>query len=347
LGAGGDQLKILHVTECYDGGVSRAIDTISHLYDGAAHYLLARGSDSRAGGRYDRVFEFERNSHIANIRRTHAIIRDLNPDVIHAHSSWAGMYARAFPTGVPIVYQPHCFVFDDPYRPSYLRTAYFLIEKMLSRRASSVIVLSAHERSLAEKLRSDWRVVELPNVAGLHFDTPLALTGSKGVPTISMVGRLARQKAPDFFAQTARLAEQAGEQWRFVWIGDGDPHYRDTLESAGVEVTGWLNQGDLRQKLTSSSIYFHSAAYEGYPLSVLEAVAIGLPVVVRDLPCFSGSGLATVNSPEAALETMRGALSDVETMNRLISASRQLNSHHTPEAQVDALRKAYDMAMAS
>ena len=72
-----------------------------------------------------------------------------------------------------------------------------------------------------------------------------------------------------------------------VWIGDGPEHDRRAVEELGVKVTGWLNRDEATAELRAADLYLHTAAWEGFPLSVIEAVRAGVPVFVRPIPAFA------------------------------------------------------------
>lgn len=67
---------------------------------------------------------------------------------------------------------------------------------------------------------------------------------------------------------------------RFLWIGDGDQTLKDELRAAGVEVSGWLGRTDVMDCLRRASLYLSTASWEGMPVSVIEAMLLGRPVVV-------------------------------------------------------------------
>nr|WP_229233052.1 glycosyltransferase [Corynebacterium cyclohexanicum] len=345
-------LRILHVTECYEAGVGRAVNLASRAVDHAEHYLLASGSEPDSRGNFSEVLPWG-DGHPQRLRRLKEAVARLRPDLVHAHSSWAGMYARVLPLPIPVVYQPHCFAFDDPYRGRWQRMLFHGAEKLLSRRSPTVIVLSEHEKALALSLRRDWDVVHVPNVASVQPSQEVRGTGVPApageaavrLPTVAMAGRISRQKAPEFFAEVARGAARAGCPWRFVWIGDGEQRDRDLLVGSGVHVTGWLGDEGMSAWLARTSVYFHSAAYEGFPLSVLDAASHGIPVLARDIPCFAGTGIATVTTPDEALAEIGRALTsrrreaDLRATSRRLTASMSFNAHGT------ALARAYESAV--
>ena len=91
---------------------------------------------------------------------------------------------------------------------------------------------------------------------------------------------------------------------RLKWIGGGgsDAHLAELL-AAGVEVTGWLEQDIAVKELAGCDIYLHTAAWEGYPMTILEAFELGLPVVARGIPALASEprGARLVVDPAAAI----------------------------------------------
>ena len=98
---------------------------------------------------------------------------------------------------------------------------------------------------------------------------------------ITMVGRLTAQKSPDIFLDQAQKYATRYPRARFLWIGSGEDaatfdatvHQR-SLEKQ-VQRLEW--QDNVDEWLQASDIYLHTAAYEGLPLALLEALGAGLP----------------------------------------------------------------------
>ncbi len=108
--------------------------------------------------------------------------------------------------------------------------------------------------------------------------------------TILTIGRVAPQKDPQFLAEViARVnAQRRGIRW--VWVGDGDGRHRKPLEEQRVEITGWLPRRQVLARLQKADLYVHTAAWEGNPMSLLEAAALGVPTVARSIPALTSLG---------------------------------------------------------
>jgi glycosyltransferase involved in cell wall biosynthesis len=96
-----------------------------------------------------------------------------------------------------------------------------------------------------------------------------------------MVGRIAPQKDPKYFTEVARWARNYGGDFEFVWVGDGEKDFKKTLLDSGVKITGWKDRKGVEKELMAADIYVHTAAWEGFPVTILDAAKIGLPILAR------------------------------------------------------------------
>ena len=97
--------------------------------------------------------------------------------------------------------------------------------------------------------------------------------------TIISVGRLSIQKNPKLFNDIA-LEFIDNPNIQFIWCGDGE--LKSELTSPNIKCTGWIERKTLKNYLANADIYLSTSLWEGLPLSVLEAMSIGLPVVLSD-----------------------------------------------------------------
>lgn len=333
--------RILHLTECYAGGVSRAIETIVDLTPEAEHHLLWRGDESPEAtigyaSRRDLPASFRRA-----IRRVRDVVEEVSPDFVYAHSSWAGVFARATRLDAPVVYAPHCYKFDDASTSAPLRTAYRLAEVALARRTARTIVLSPHEEALALAVNKKVPTHYVPNVASVEPDEAHPATRFAAARDVIMIGRLSKQKDPSFFAHVARRVHDVAPDVRFRWIGDGDMDKRAELEAVGVEVTGWLYGEALAAELARPSVYLHTALYEGFPLSVLDAAAFEHPILARHIPAFDGLTIPTAESADDAALMVLDLLSSGPHLAQAEQAARDLRSTMNRDAQRAALQALY------
>jgi glycosyltransferase involved in cell wall biosynthesis len=130
-----------------------------------------------------------------------------------------------------------------------------------------------------------------------------------------------------------------------MWVGGGEPAAEQALRDVGVLVTGWSPRRSALGWLATADVYVHTAAWEGAPVSVLEAAALGLPIVARRNPSLAALGMPSLSdTPEALIEAIRSLL-DRRRRAELRTDSELLLRQHRPEAQREALERAYAAAL--
>jgi glycosyltransferase involved in cell wall biosynthesis len=136
-------------------------------------------------------------------------------------------------------------------------------------------------------------------------------------PEVLFAARMHPRKRPLAFVEMARTLLDAGVNARFTLIGpDGGEGValRAALEGeAGIYWEGALAPVDVPRRMAAASVYVLPSVREPYPMSVLEAMSVGLPVIVTDdcglapLVARTRSGIVTgpgVPALAAAVETV-------------------------------------------
>jgi glycosyltransferase involved in cell wall biosynthesis len=220
-------------------------------------------------------------------------LRRERPQVVHTHSSKAGIVGRlaARLAGVPvIVHTVHGWPFHEASsRPA--RTFYVLLERAMAPLTDALIVVAARdmEAGLAARVgrREQYRLV--PN--GIDLDPLLSIprepSDNGKPPVVGSVMRLSEQKDPATLMEAAAHVLQRHPEVRFVVAGDGPlrPALESLSERLGLgERFRFLGiQRDLRSVLGSFDIFAATSRWEGMPRAVISAMASGLPVVAADV----------------------------------------------------------------
>lgn len=224
-------------------------------------------------------------------------LRDLKPHIVHTHTAKAGFVGRvaARLAGVPvIVHTFHGHVFESYF--SRLTTNVFIdLERIVARFSDTIITLTESlRRDLADKYRvakkgkitvlplgldlTPFR--QIPRRSGL-FRRKYGLSAS--TPLLAIVGRLVPIKNHSLFLKAALLVRKRFPTAMFVIIGDGE--LRSTLEQQvmglglkdAVIFGGWYKE--LAPVYSDLDVLVMSSLNEGTPVSVIEALASGCPVV--------------------------------------------------------------------
>lgn len=302
--------RVLHVVDRVTGGVPVAVRTyIENTPRGVGHSILSPFDDGAPAAVWGEVGVEHLDlgaGHVTRRGRVASAVAALRPDVVHAHSSFAGAYARTAVrrSRARIVYSPHCFSFERRDLPRAARVAFRAIEAVLGWNTDVLAACGAGERRLADRVRSlRGKSLEVPNIASVA--SARAHPWSGGVLRVGMAGRLSVQKDPAYFARALDEIARSGIEARGVWVGAADPSFTRGVP-AHIETTGWLAPDALAQKLSQLHLYVHSAAWEGFPIAVLDAHAAGLPILVR--PIAALPELPEELTVEGALRELRAAL---------------------------------------
>jgi len=217
-------LKVLHITESFGGGVTSAINTYVNNSSQFEHYLFAtvrKGDETGEEDKGNFLLMKLVNRNPRSIFSLYKFIKEVSPDVIHLHSTYAGAIVRLLPfiSKRKIIYTPHGFSFLRNTSQNIKRT-YFLIEKILAKRTAVIAGCGLDEKLLAQHFVHPFKTHEIINVCD-DIDLDSKPSGSSR-PSIVMVGRIADQKGYDFFASVAKQVTSFADM---VWIGGGEASY--------------------------------------------------------------------------------------------------------------------------
>ncbi len=212
-----------------------------------------------------------------------AALREFGPELIAAHSSKAGILGRLAGRSlrIPVVFTAHGWAFTPGVAPTSA-ALYRQVERLVGPLASAIITVSEYDRQLglAARIAPPDRIVTVHN--GMP-DIPTTLRSDPaGAPVrMVMVARYGPQK--DHPTLLRALAPLRDLPWDVDLIGDG-PLINETkalAASLGVaDRVHFLGQRkDVDQLLSRAQISLLVTNWEGFPLSILESMRAGLPVV--------------------------------------------------------------------
>jgi glycosyltransferase involved in cell wall biosynthesis len=213
------------------------------------------------------------------------IIRTFRPDLVHAHSSKAGILARAAARvcGTISVFTAHGWAFTDGV-PRLRRLVAMGCERTVLPCSDAIITVSEYDRQLALQrgLAPPGGVHCIHN--GIADEAARAEPGSGSTPVVTMVARFCQQK--DHVTLAYALAGLR-QEFRLEFIGSGEtmPWVRSEVSRSGIEErTQFLGERkDVPQLLGRAHIFALATNYEGLPISILEAMRAGLPIVASDV----------------------------------------------------------------
>lgn len=257
--------------------------------------------------------------------RLYLIVRARGPyDILHAHSSKAGVLLRLLPRRFGArIYTPHGLRIMDPQIGSVIKRFYGAVECVLGRwRSEAVITVASRELTEAQQLGLPVLLLHLV-LNGVEANLAVSDIGagpkraelglSSNDLVFGFVGRLAPQKAPDRLIQAFVAVAPQAPQARLVIIGDGP--LRAGLEQQvadnGLEAQVlFLGARRARYYLPLFDVFVLSSLYEAMPYVLLEALAAHVPIIAHDVSGTEISIEPDVNGVVVPLELGANGLAD-------------------------------------
>jgi glycosyltransferase involved in cell wall biosynthesis len=295
---------------------------------------------------------------LGNLRRLIAIVRGFRPDVVHAHSSKAGVLGRLAgrACGVPVVLSPHNFAHRIYEGGRAARTVFLLVEIALSPLTTHLHVSHGEEKrhALRAGLARRGRVTVIPN--GILTSPLLAIADPpRRAPVVGTYARLWPQKRIDILVRAAARLESQGVPVALRIIGGGplESDLRELIAELGLSDAQILaDPGGPAAALAMLDIYVLSSVQEAMPLVPIEAMAAGRTVIasaIGGVPEVFDDGttglLVAPGDVDALTEALRRVLSDGELRRELGRAAREVARGYDISRTADALELVYEAAL--
>jgi glycosyltransferase involved in cell wall biosynthesis len=246
-------------------------------------------------------------------------LRRWRPDIVHA---WGWMPAAAA--------GPMCRVLGIPCVDGMIRSGALEPDHILMKRAGMAVATLVVANSRAGL--DAWGIGPRKGrvVPNGFDDERVAISksrtqGNAGAFTVVMTGRMAPVKHFDLVLDAARRLSAGEAGWRFILLGDGPDRRRLIADAAdlvargtvvfpppGLEVLDWVRGADAGVLMTNPRL-----AREGLSNSIMEYMALGLPVV-----CGDGGG-----NPELVIDGETGFVVLPDDANALADRLRYLRTH--------------------
>ena len=297
-----NKIRILHVAQAA-GGVDRYIRMLLKYLDKEKfENILVCSQDFHEEDYRDLVDSFEQvemtraigGRDLKAIKGVRALIKKYNPDIVYAHSSKAGVIARAADIGLRnrCVYNPHGWAFNM--RCSAKKKAmYTAIEKIAAPFCDKIICISDAEKQSAldkkicreDKLQVIFNGVDIESyengVRGAIKRKDLNIPEDAFV--VGMVGRMSPQKAPDVFVKMAKQVKDEVPNAHFIIVGNGNQedeirkYAEDNGFSNSLHITGWVDNPMSYVELFDVACLL--SRWEGFGLALPEYMMAGKPIV--------------------------------------------------------------------
>lgn len=285
--------KLLFIVEAMGGGVFTYIVDLSNelvnTYDMYIAYAIRKQTPTDYKEYFDnRIHLIE----VKNFQRSINPIKDIKafieirkiaarvkPDIIHLHSSKAGVLGRWAFNGkkIPLFYTPHGYSFLMKNQSALKRMLYKMVENVCGKRSCMIISCSEGEHQESLKFTQDAVYINNGiNISDLQMMIDSTELTEKHPFTVYTLGRICYQKNPGLFNKVALAFPDV----RFVWIGDGE--LREELSAPNIEITGWIERKAALQYSMDGDVFLLTSLWEGLPMSLLESMYLKKLCIVND-----------------------------------------------------------------
>ncbi|HMV97164.1 MAG TPA: glycosyltransferase [Anaerolineales bacterium] len=291
-------------------------------------------------------------------------------DVLHAHSpASVGLlaYLTASTKRLPLIYTYHTSITDYTHYvkfiggSSIIKHAASWFSTTSTNLGDQIVVPSPkfHRLLLEQKVKRPIHII--PN--GINLDgfksakNPGSFRNRLGMqpdaPILLSVGRIDPEKRLDFLIDAFdRIADHVPNA-RLVFAGDGsarkklEEHAASVRSKDRIHFLGMVNRADLPDLLHDAAVFLSASTTEVHPISVIEAIAAGLPVLAVQDEAFEGMVIDGENGHQTLLDvnvysdTLLSLLKDPERLIRYGKRSAELSEKYSIEGQVRALENLY------
>jgi len=281
-------MRIAHVLEVWTGGISTYVAPL-------ALHQLANGHDVFFVVPDQFVDELRERGFAASSYRSSRkprgvwsatiavkeILAERKPDVIVAHSTFAGIYTRLLGDELSkkVCYIPHGWSFLKRDSSLLSRKCFKLVESFLSKRGRKVICMSAQEMHEARRAHIPVQKCKLiyTGIADKSAALEREINGSPSKLKIGYFGRLDYQKGYDVLVNASHKFSSQVEVHVF-----GDVYYGSKSVKSGNNFIhhGWLKASEVDSAMRAVDVVIIPSRWEGFSLTPLEAMRAAKMVIV-------------------------------------------------------------------
>jgi glycosyltransferase involved in cell wall biosynthesis len=306
------------------------------------------------GGSIQETYRREARRRVANM------VRNVGPDVLHAHFGREGVFLApvAEQLDIPLVVTFYGFDISQLPQQKEWREAY----RDLWERATAVTVLYEEMKQEAERLGCPEEKLTVVHLSRNIDQFPFCPPTSQG-STVLFVGRLTPKKAPLDAVRALQQANARGADLKLDLIGDGE--YRDEVEqyveenelTDVVTLPGYLPNEEVSAHMQAADVFLlpsktaPSGDEEGTPTVLVEAQATGLPCVttrhagIPEMIPEENHHLLVEEGSVAALSDRlcRVARMDLDELQTIAQNGREkIESEFSLTGEVQKLRSVYE-----
>lgn len=287
-------------------------------------------------------------------------IRKINPDIVHTHTSKAGVIGRISAllsnSRIVLVHSYHGNIFEE-YFSSVISKIFVFIERILSRHTDLLVAISTQVKEEMLNFRigkaKKWKVINL-GISLREIPTSSSRESTK-IASLLWVGRFEEVKNPILAIETLRKMHLKYPV-HLTMVGDGTllPAATEMARADNLPVTftGWLNDPFL--KFANSDFLFVTSKSEGFGYVLLEAALAGIPIIstevggIKDFVSDGITGFFAEQEASAFYEVFENAYLNDHKVEAVVANARELlTKNFSSQIMVKKYEDAYKEILAS
>lgn len=285
------------------GGETHVVDLVSHLNKDHFQPVVLSFTDGEMIDKLNDmhvenyVIPSEKAFDFSTWKSVKALLREKQIDLIHIHGTRAtsNVYWAAKNLGLPTVYTIHGWSFHND-QNALVKNARIFFEKWITKKTDCNISVSESNKQTGEKNISGFKSVVVHNGIDLVKFNPdcckrknlrKKLNIAEDTFVISFIGRMTAQKNPLGLIKAFKEAATENANTILLMVGDGELKEQAIalVKELGIEnsVVFQKSRNDVADVLFSSDIFCLPSLWEGFPIALLEAMAMRKAVIATEV----------------------------------------------------------------
>lgn len=285
------------------------------------------------------------------------------PELVHIHSSFGPSFYRKMPfiimaswAGIPIVNHIHGADFNIFYLDASDKKKK-LIKKTYSR-CSKLIALSEEWKERLIKIVPENKISIIENYSVIHEEAYQAKLNRESNNEVLFLGELGQRKGCYDIPKVVKLVANDVPNVKFILCGAGNAQDEEKIKKmvqklnieANVEFPGWVRGKEKDAVLCSADLFFLPSYNEGMPMSILDAMGYGLPIVstnVGGIPKIVRNGengvCCDAGDIDSFVKSIISILKDKSLRLQYAARSMEIVKHsYSLDAHIDLLENLYE-----
>lgn len=285
------------------------------------------------------------------------LLKTTEIDLVHIHSSFGASFMRSLPfirlairMDIPIVNHIHAGDWSVFYDRASDNKKKLIIDTYGS--CSKLIALSQEWANLLGTVAPMSKIAILENFTPIYDN---AHTPNRSSRRVLYMGRLEKEKGIDDLPEICHQVACSMPDVVFVLCGEGplkswiESEFSKRGLSKNLSCLGWVDGKTKLSTLKSSSLFLLPSRFEGMPMSILEAMGLGLPVVATDVGGIpqivqnrSNGILCAPGDTEAMASAIVKILGSADLYSDMSTKSKSIAESHSIPVYSSELESIYD-----